>query len=414
MIQCLGRFNAALAVLAMSCCSMGLAQTQRYPQTQTPLPSQRPYQPAQAAAQQLPPQYPTAPTQTYPQQSFSQQPYPGQQQPPFAQQQPGQQQFAQQPYPQSANPPAQQPQTQYPPAQYPQAQYRQPQPGQTLSNYPATQGGYPSTPAAQSSDHRVAQQPHAPAAPGSQVPQAPSVAMRTSGAAEHPILPTLRWAHQAKGRLEAMTDYSCTFVKRELIDGEMGEHQYLFLKVRHQPFSVYIYFMGPADVKGQEAIYVAGRNDGNILAHSTGLKDTLVGTLSLKPDSAMAMKGNRHPITQIGLLNLTKKTIANSERATQYSDCDVKYFPGAKINGRTCTCTQITLAQRRPETPYKMTRIFVDDELGLPIRYETYGWTNDAKGQPQLEEEYTYLNLKFNNNFADADFDHKNPAYKFR
>ena len=29
-------------------------------------------------------------------------------------------------------------------------------------------------------------------------------------------------------------------------------------------------------------------------------------------------------------------------------------------------------------------------------------------------EEYTYLNLKLNNGFTDADFDVKNPSYKFR
>jgi hypothetical protein len=28
-------------------------------------------------------------------------------------------------------------------------------------------------------------------------------------------------------------------------------------------------------------------------------------------------------------------------------------------------------------------------------------------------EEYTYMNVKVNNGFTDADFDSKNPAYKF-
>jgi outer membrane lipoprotein-sorting protein len=362
MTRCLGHLPNLLALLAMSCCSMALAQQPRYPQTQTPAAPQRPYQPSAAAPpQQVPPR------QAPPQQPNSQQ-------------------------------------------QYPQAQ---PQTAQAPNNPPPAANRYPTAPAGQRSDTRVAQQPQPPAQPA-QSPAPQSVAMKTAGAPEHPIMPTLRWALQAKGRLEAIQDYSCTFVKRELIDDEMGEHQYLFLKVRHQPFSVYIYFMGPAAVKGQEAIYIAGRNNGNLLAHSTGLKDTLVGTLSLKPDSAMAMQGNRHPITDIGLLNLAKKTIASSERATQYADCDVKYYPGANINGRTCTRTQVTLAQERRETQYKMTRIFVDDELGLPIRYETYGWPADANAAPPLVEEYTYLNLKFNNNFTDADFDHKNPAYKFR
>ena len=34
--------------------------------------------------------------------------------------------------------------------------------------------------------------------------------------------------------------------------------------------------------------------------------------------------------------------------------------------------------------------------------------------KPELIEEYTYLNLKINNGFTDADFDTKNPNYSFR
>ncbi|MBI1903218.1 MAG: DUF1571 domain-containing protein, partial [Planctomycetia bacterium] len=35
-------------------------------------------------------------------------------------------------------------------------------------------------------------------------------------------------------------------------------------------------------------------------------------------------------------------------------------------------------------------------------------------GKPELTEEYTYLKIKVNNGFTDADFDVKNPNYKFR
>jgi Protein of unknown function (DUF1571) len=59
-------------------------------------------------------------------------------------------------------------------------------------------------------------------------------------------------------------------------------------------------------------------------------------------------------------------------------------------------------------------RIFVDDELNVPIRYESYDWPEQAGGQPELIEEYTYLNLKLNNGFTDADFDIRNPNYGFK
>src|SRR5262245_57541334 len=86
------------------------------------------------------------------------------------------------------------------------------------------------------------------------------------GQPEHPVLPILRWAEGAKKNLDTVQDYSATFVKRDRIDGVLGEHQHLFLKVRQKPFSVYIYFLGPEDVKGREAIYVEGKNDGHLLA----------------------------------------------------------------------------------------------------------------------------------------------------
>jgi hypothetical protein len=255
-----------------------------------------------------------------------------------------------------------------------------------------------------------AQQPRIAAAPGG--PQLPPGSV--GQAPEHPVMPILRWAEGAKQNLENVPDYSCTFVKRERIEGVLNEPQTLFLKVRHKPFSVYVYYLKPDAKKGTEAIYVEGKNDGNILAHTTGFKDTLVGTLTLKPDSPRAMEGNRRPITNIGMLNLTIKTIDACHRGLQYPDVDVRFIPGAKLNGRMCTCMQSTNRTPRRDSTFHMTRLFVDDEWKLPIRYEAYEWPAKAGEQPPLAEEYTYLNLKFNNSFTDADYDPRNPNYRFR
>jgi hypothetical protein len=260
----------------------------------------------------------------------------------------------------------------------------------------------------------VAQQPVDGRNPPQAAPQTVPAQPAAQQLPEHPMLPVLRWAqgtHQALGQIK---DYSCTFIKRELVDGELGEHQYMFAKVRHEPFSVYLYFLGPAEVKGREAIYVDGRNDGHLLAHTTGLQDAIVGTVSLKPDSPRAMQGNRHPITRFGMQNLTGRMIQLSEQALQFNESEVRYFPGAKVNGRTCTCMQFMTLRRRPESEHHVRRVFVDDELKLPIRYEAYGFPAEEGTPPPLVEEYTYLNLKFNNGFTDQDFDHRNPNYRFR
>jgi hypothetical protein len=47
--------------------------------------------------------------------------------------------------------------------------------------------------------------------------------------------------------------------------------------------------------------------------------------------------------------------------------------------------------------------------LRIPIRYASYLWPQAAGEQPPLEEAYTYLNVKVNNNFTDRDFSRENP-----
>jgi outer membrane lipoprotein-sorting protein len=277
-------------------------------------------------------------------------------------------------------------------------------------------------------------QPHTPAAnrpPQSRGPAQPQqpyrVAERAEGAAaapaaatyrrqgnEHPLMPALRWAEDGLARIKQIKDYSATLVKRERIGGEVGEHQYMFIKVRQKPFSVYMFFLGPPKLRGQEVIYVEGQNDGNMWAHPTGIKNTIVGTVSLSPTGMLAMQGQRYPITELGLQNLVTRLLEVGHHDAQYGECEVDFIEGAKINGRTCTCIQVMHPTPRRNFLFHLARIFVDDELNVPIRYEAYDWPKEPNGEPELLEEYTYLNLKLNCGFTDADFDIRNPNYQFR
>ena len=233
-------------------------------------------------------------------------------------------------------------------------------------------------------------------------------------AGEHPLAPAIRWAKQGMDSLNKIEDYQCTMVKRERINGELGEHEYMFVKVRHKPFSVYTYFLAPTRVKGQEAVYIEGQNGGNMLAHGNGVKHRLFGTVSLKPDSLVAMSGNRYPITEMGMRRLTERLIDIGSNDMQYGECNVNWIQGAKIDKRSCTCIEVTHPIPRKNFLFHMARIYVDDEMQLPIRYEAYDWPREAGGQPQLTEEYTFRNVKINNNFTDADFDTNNPSYAFK
>lgn len=234
---------------------------------------------------------------------------------------------------------------------------------------------------------------------------------------EHPLMPALRWAYSGIGNIEKLQDYSATLAKRERIGGKLMEYEYMALKLRQKPFSVYMYFLGPTAVKGREVIYIQGQNEGNMWAHGTGIENTMFGTLKLKPDGPIAMRNERYPLTELGILNLTSRLVDVAKEDIKYGECEVKFYKGAKINNRICTCIEVVHPEPRRNFLFHLARIFVDDELNLPIRYESYDWPKErgAKvGPEQLGEEYTYLNLKLNVGFTDADFDTKNPNYKFR
>jgi hypothetical protein len=230
----------------------------------------------------------------------------------------------------------------------------------------------------------------------------------------HPLQPALELAQKGLAGLRGtIKDYSCTVVKRERIDGKLGEHEYMFAKIRHEPFSVYLYFLSPNTVKGQEVLYVDGKNDGNMLAHAGSGVRAMIGTVALRPDSPIAMEGQRYPITEIGVQNLTRKLIEVAEHDTQFGECNVSTIENAKVNGRVCTCIQVEHPHARPNFRYHLARVFIDNEMNIPTRFEAYDWPQQAGTAPQLVEEYTYMNVKLNNGFTDIDFDVKNPAYKF-
>ena len=61
------------------------------------------------------------------------------------------------------------------------------------------------------------------------------------GNTEHPLMPALHIAYDGLKHIDSnIQDYSATLVKRERLAGELSEHQYIYVKVRRNPFSVYL------------------------------------------------------------------------------------------------------------------------------------------------------------------------------
>jgi len=231
--------------------------------------------------------------------------------------------------------------------------------------------------------------------------------------AEHPLAAALKLSRESAELVDRdIHDYSCVMVKREMVDGKLGDYEYIYLKIRHHPFSVYSHYLKPEAKKGQEAIYVAGRNEGKLQAHGVGMQ-SIIGTVSLDPNGSMAMAGQRYPITEAGFRNLLRKILQIGERESQFGECEVKFFQGAKVEGRSCTLVELSHPRKRKEFTYALARVYVDDEWKIPVRFEGYEWPKKPGEPPVLIEEYTYTKLQFNRGFTDADFDTRNKSYKF-
>jgi hypothetical protein len=242
-------------------------------------------------------------------------------------------------------------------------------------------------------------------------------------AKEHPLMPVIKYASERYRAIdEQVKDYTCTVVKREQVDGRLSDPEFLFMKLRHGKvaqgqavvaFAVYLRFMAPAEVRDREVVFFEGRYDGQLIARRGGLRMAYV-TVAVNPSGELAMQGNRYPITEIGFKNLLARLLEVAREDIQHGECDVKYYTGAKVNGRGATLVEVTHPVRRPYFRYHIARIFIDDELQLPIRYAAYDWPEEGRGEPRLMEEYTYLNLKLNVGLTDWDFDYRNESYEFR
>jgi hypothetical protein len=227
---------------------------------------------------------------------------------------------------------------------------------------------------------------------------------------EHPLKAAIKLASQAHEAATELGDYRAVFSKREMVKGRMFASQ-MQIKLRHEPFSVYLRFINPEHA-GREVLFVEGQNNNQMLAHDTGLK-ALVGTVPLDPQGEMALAEARYPVTRIGMRNLSKAIVTQWERESEFGETEVKYYPEAKLGEQPVLVIESSHPTPRKQFKFALTRLWLDKETRLPVRVQQYDFPPAPGGQPVLVEEYTYTNVEPNVRLTDADFDRRNPAYQF-
>jgi len=212
----------------------------------------------------------------------------------------------------------------------------------------------------------------------------------------------LRLIAEARESYRGVTDYTALFVKRERLRGQLQPENLIALKVRTQPFSVYMRWLRPQNLIGQEACYVAGRNNGQMRVHSTGFLGA-VGFVSLDPHDPRVMENSRHDITEAGIGNLIER-FGNRWEAESRLNKTVVRIAEYDYDKRRCTRVE-TLHPDNSGRHFTFYRsiIYFDKQTHLPVRVENYDWPQaDANGV--LSESYSYADLKLNVGLTDASF----------
>ena len=238
--------------------------------------------------------------------------------------------------------------------------------------------------------------------------------------AEHPLDPVLEVARRGLERIRTeIKDYTALMVKQERVGGALVPEEYMECKIRHArtesgesvPRGVYLKFVKPADKAGQEAIWVDGQNDGKLIGHAAGLLNLV--RVPLEPTGMVAMRGCRYPITEAGIEVLLVRMIEKGTRDRQHDECLVEIDRDLTINEHLGTLITITHPEKRPHFEFHIAKIYIDDELNIPVGYEGYTWPEDPAGEPVLEERYFYQNVELNVGLTDQDFDPDNPDYDY-
>ena len=210
---------------------------------------------------------------------------------------------------------------------------------------------------------------------------------------------------EAMRRAYAQLDhYTATFLTQERIDGELRPEQWVAIKFK-KPFQVYLRWVKGRH-EGRQALYPAGADGREVLVRVP----LPVGgfTVSLDPLSPRARKGNRHPITDVGIGRLVDFVAENARRGMERGEVTIEDAGQRTTFERPSHRYILHFPDHPAKGYYCMTAVVeVDHDYRLPIYAEIFDWDG------QLVERYGYRDLRLNPGLTDEDFNPKNPDYGF-
>ena len=222
----------------------------------------------------------------------------------------------------------------------------------------------------------------------------------------------LESAQRSFDRLDHLEGYTATFHRQERVAGVLGPQQIADLKIRNHPFAIYLKFQTPRP--GKEVVYAEGHHDNKLIAHNGDWTRRLIPRLAVAPDSALAMVDSRHPVTDAGLLSLSRKLLHFRVLDMDDDDATTALDRTTLADGRECLRSIHTHSKPGDGRPFCYVEVLYDAQSQIPFQITSYDWPEpNHTGPLNLAERYAYENLNLEAKLTPTDFDPTNPEYAF-
>jgi Protein of unknown function (DUF1571) len=223
-----------------------------------------------------------------------------------------------------------------------------------------------------------------------------------------------------RAQFSRLSGYTATMAKQERVGSDLLEEITYSIKVRQQPFSVYIKWQTGPEI-GKEVLYVDGTNENQLLVHLGGIKGRILPALKIDPFGSLALAHSRYPITRLGISALADTLIERRELEMRENiTVHVEQRPDAGVEGRRCAVYIFQDADPTQSPVYRKSVQYIDQEWNVPLRVANYTWPEPGKhleaaalDEATLIEYYMYSEVVIDAHLTDVDFDRANEEYHF-
>ena len=214
-----------------------------------------------------------------------------------------------------------------------------------------------------------------------------------------------KWLREAEAAHDGVASYTAVFHKQQRVAGSLLPEETILLKYRKKPMSMYMKWI-KAPYQGSELLYVAGWNRDRVRAHRGGILRFVIRNLD--PRDPLLMADNLRPVTSSGIGYLLQAVAINARKALKAGELTFSERGEETVYGRRTRVLELVVPKKSAEN-YDGCRFVVSQDVESRILMRIRVYDRDD----QLVEAYGYEDLRLNAPLADADFDPKNPEYRF-